>query len=350
MVKRRLTIFALGLLFFSLTSSSVLAGGGAVYNWSWANSDGWKTGSKVIFVKSHLAPGVQCAGTTVSFRYENPENGDVVNSPSVPENGTKYSKFNGSTMPDCKVTAKFYSTNDKEKIGIVEFKTADGKVDEVRQFVLNFQLSYPPETNEQEKYPLPWEEDYIKHNQSPAPTVAPIGNVIEMVYPQDGQVLDLEGGYMFKVKHIEEASGYLFDLFQDGKLVYENYRDGGQLSLNGEFALWDADPVHANFHAGNLVVTMRALVKGQWTDTRTINLILKPRGKTLESSKSASKLQPVVISPTQMSSAATDSSALQKRIDELQKKLEESQQRQSALEGRLNQIIEWIKSIFPFFK
>lgn len=47
---------------------------------------------------------------------------------------------------------------------------------------------------------------------------------------------------------------------------------------------------------------------------------------------------------------SSDSGQLQQKIDNLEKKLAESEKKQSALEQRLNQIIGWIKSIFPFFK
>lgn len=41
---------------------------------------------------------------------------------------------------------------------------------------------------------------------------------------------------------------------------------------------------------------------------------------------------------------------LNKRVENLQNQLEESKQRQSFLEIRLNQLVSWIKSIFPFFE
>lgn len=41
---------------------------------------------------------------------------------------------------------------------------------------------------------------------------------------------------------------------------------------------------------------------------------------------------------------------LNKKVENLQNQLEESKQRQGFLETRLNQLVSWIKSIFPFFK
>lgn len=189
----------------------------------------------------------------------------------------------------------------------------------------------------------------------------------EMVYPVDGQRLDLEGEYMFKVKPVEGASGYLFGLFQDGQMTYENYRDTRTLSSNGEFALWESNSGHAKFHAGDVQVWVRALVRNQWTDARIITINLKPRGgagvtQTVTTQQPivqqtptsrVSTPTPPVFQPTQQIVTVTDSSAsaaLQRQIDELQQKLEASQQRQSDLEIRLSQIISWIKSIFPLFR
>lgn len=109
------------------------------------------------------------------------------------------------------------------------------------------------------------------------PVIVPMPTAPEMVYPKNGQVLDLEGAYMFKVNPVTGASGYLFGLFQDNVMVYENYRDTKQLSTNGEFTLSPSNPAHARFHTGNMTVMVRAFVNGKWTDARTISINLKPR-------------------------------------------------------------------------
>lgn len=41
---------------------------------------------------------------------------------------------------------------------------------------------------------------------------------------------------------------------------------------------------------------------------------------------------------------------LNRKVENLENQLEESKRKQSALESRLNQVLNWIKSIFPFFK
>lgn len=182
----------------------------------------------------------------------------------------------------------------------------------------------------------------------------------EMVYPQDGQVLDLEGSYIFRVKPVAGASGYLFGLFQNGIMVYENYRDTGY--LNGtDFALWESNPAHNKFKTGEVKVMIRAMINNQWTDAREITIYLKTRGSSQEvvttvvenSPESATtKAKLPVIQPSKTVVIVNDSSAsaeLQKKVEELEQKLVASQEKQSALENRLDQLIKWIKSIFPFF-
>lgn len=112
---------------------------------------------------------------------------------------------------------------------------------------------------------------------TPTPAPIPMPGAPEMVYPQNGQTLDLEGAYMFKVKPVAGASGYLFGLFQNNVMVYENYRDNKTLSSNGEFVLGTSNPFHAKFQAGKVDVMIRAMVNGRWSDARTINITLKPR-------------------------------------------------------------------------
>ncbi|MBI4138370.1 MAG: hypothetical protein HY482_02110 [Candidatus Wildermuthbacteria bacterium] len=104
-------------------------------------------------------------------------------------------------------------------------------------------------------------------SQAPAP---------EMAYPADGQVLNYgyPHGYMFKVKQVAGATGYLFRFFQNSEMIYDNQRDGGQLSPNGEFAVWTNNPFYGRFKEGDVEVRAQALVGGQWGQTRVINIKL----------------------------------------------------------------------------
>lgn len=98
----------------------------------------------------------------------------------------------------------------------------------------------------------------------------------EMVYPVDGQVLNYgyPHGYMFKVKPVAGASGYLFGFFQDGVMVYENWRDDKTLSKSGEFAIWPSNPFYPKIQAGDLQVWVRVWINSQWSEARVINIKL----------------------------------------------------------------------------
>ena len=114
----------------------------------------------------------------------------------------------------------------------------------------------------------------IESTSTPTPTVAPLTEAPEIIYPYNGQTLDLEGGYMFKVNPVAGASEYLLRLSQDGQTIYET------LSSNGEFGVWEDNPAHAKFHAGEIQVLTKAQVSNVWTADRIITITLKSRKPT----------------------------------------------------------------------
>jgi uncharacterized delta-60 repeat protein len=96
------------------------------------------------------------------------------------------------------------------------------------------------------------------------------------IYPIDGQTLDYEGSYLFKVNPIPSAEGFLWGFFQNGVMVWENYRDEGTLSGN-EYWIHPGSIAHSKFAPGDVEVWVRASIKGQWTDATVITIHLQPR-------------------------------------------------------------------------
>lgn len=337
-----LAFFSVISLFFSTTP--VLAGGGLV---EWTKLEAWNGESFVnpgeaYIVRARVNLSNQnysdgninrCKQCPIKIKLEDPKPDDVFNptSDKTDENG--------------EVEVKVVSYEKAIRYVYAEVVMPEGNVYTGSKAVLNFT----------------GQTQYWNPSPLPTPSTIPMPGAPEMVYPQDRQTLDLEGAFMFKIKPVEGASGYLFGLFQDGVMVYENYRDTKTLSSNGEFALWEGNPAHAKFHTGEVKVMIRAYVRNQWTDAREIFINLRPRvrdgilqpvGNVSQSPLPQTSIPtPPAIQPSQVV-AVTDSSAsaaLQNKVDELEKKLEASQQEQSALRVQLNQIISWIKSIFPFF-
>ena len=95
-------------------------------------------------------------------------------------------------------------------------------------------------------------------------------------YPVDGQVLDFEGSYLFRVHAVPHAQGYLWGFFQNDVMVWENYRDEGTLS-GTEYGIHPGTVAHSSFAPGEVEVWVRAMIKGQWTDATVITIQLVPR-------------------------------------------------------------------------
>ena len=110
------------------------------------------------------------------------------------------------------------------------------------------------------------------------------------MYPKNGQTLDYEGAYRFKVKPVPGASEYLWGFFQGGKMVWENYADERKLS-GTEYSIQPGTSAHKRFVEGDVEVWVRGLVDGEWTDATIITIHLQPKAG------SEPELQPKAGSP-----------------------------------------------------
>lgn len=104
-------------------------------------------------------------------------------------------------------------------------------------------------------------------------TVACVNKPV-FIYPVNGQTLDYVGSYLFKVEPIAQAQGFLWGFFQNGVMVWENYRDEGKLSTN-EYGIHPATTAYSKFVRGAVDVWVRALIDGQWTDAAIITIYLR---------------------------------------------------------------------------
>jgi len=95
-----------------------------------------------------------------------------------------------------------------------------------------------------------------------------------VISPTDGQTLRYSGTYAFNVSPVDGATGYLWGFFQDGQMVWENYRDERKLS-GTEYRIQPGSPAHGRFHAGEVQVWVRAMVNGRWTDATIITIDLR---------------------------------------------------------------------------
>jgi hypothetical protein len=98
------------------------------------------------------------------------------------------------------------------------------------------------------------------------------------VYPVDGQRLDFEGDYLFKVTPVPGVNQYRWGLKQGGELLWENLRDEGHLS-GAEYGILAMTPAHNRFKVGRVEVSVQASMGNAWSDPRIILINLVPRGR-----------------------------------------------------------------------
>lgn len=349
MSKSKILAFLTGLFLFSLTTTQILAGGWPISTWSWDNPDAWKPDYKLTYVRVHLAPDVPCKGTTVTFKYENPQAGDNVSaggengSFTFTEDGYKVSKYNGARIPDCTTYAKFMSSNNVLKYGIAEFKTAEGKAYSTK-FALNFQLSSPSNTDSEEKYPLPWEEDYAKKAASPSPATysLPKGDISVWILNQQFIAPNMrQVTIKFGWPETEGNIGYNIFIRKENEKTWEK-------QLTGERG--PSAKLNIKDNGDYYIKVQGCLDKiGTCVDSKDLFIPkLKKTGEPKQKIENEQEQDKKLVPTTTI--VSSDAAKLQQRVDDLQKKLEESQQRQSVLEARFNQVLSWIKSVFPLFK
>ena len=337
-----LSVFSL--LFFA---TPTIAGGWPIYTWTWDNSDAWKSDYKMTYARVHLDPRIPCVGTTVTFSYENPQSGDSVNPGTYTFNevGSKYSKYNGTNIPDCSTYAKFFSSNNNLKTGVAEFRTADGKTYSAR-FALNFNQPSPGNTEDREKYPLPWEEDYIKnHPNVPAPTTVPT------VAPTSAPVSGINAWLL---------SQQLDGLNNRNIVIKWSAFDGypGTFTIYGKTASnknnWDklldgqrGPSVTVNIKDEDYYIKVYGC-QDKWGTCVDSNILFL--SKTQENRKIIPPQIPnSTIYPAQ-SSNDNKVDELNKKMENLQTQLDQSKKTQSTLEQRINDLVTFIKRIFPFFR
>ena len=112
----------------------------------------------------------------------------------------------------------------------------------------------------------------------PTPTVpwGP-GNLpppITFEYPLDGQVIDYNSYYSFKVTDIG-ADGYFWTFSQNGEVVWDSLRDDKGGTAGGGYLISEESEAHSRFVPGPVEVSVRALKGSYLADPTVITIILQ---------------------------------------------------------------------------
>jgi len=118
---------------------------------------------------------------------------------------------------------------------------------------------------------------------SPTPSRTPSKTPTTKIYPMtipvfvyphyDGQKLDPNCGYMFKVEPIAYADGFLWGFIQNGELVWENSRDEGKLGGN-TYNILEGHTACSLIKPGELEVLVRAEINGEYTEAARRTVII----------------------------------------------------------------------------
>jgi hypothetical protein len=104
------------------------------------------------------------------------------------------------------------------------------------------------------------------------PVPPPAAPEFERLEP--GEIIDRTGSFSFAVKPAEGVEGYLWGFFQNEEMVWENLRDEGQLS-GAEYTISAGSEAHHRFVPGDLKVSVRASIDGQWSDAAVVTVHLR---------------------------------------------------------------------------
>lgn len=329
-------------IFLLLWANPVLAGGGPVYIDLGSTLSSWNNPSspRQIVAKVHLHPDVPCAGTKITFKYEEQKDGDDVSTGSsgpslvIQEVGARW--LNGKSVYDCGTYAKYTSKNKELKYGIILVTTPQGQTHE-RKVALNFQSDEPIQSSGDN---LPWDNEVAVSpttaTEQPSNTPNPSSNINAWVLNQ--QLHGSDNRYVT----IKWAA---FDGNPGTFTIY------GRLTSNKN----NWDKLLEEQRGPSAVVTLKAnedyyiRVSGCQHKVGTCadsNIILIPKVQKTD----GEVVFPSLGITTPPSTENTKVDELNNKVADLEKKLEESKQKQSFLEQRVTDLANFIKRLFPFFK
>lgn len=332
-------------IFILFLANPVLAGGGRVYvrlgstDSSWSNSE-----YKQIVAKVHLHPDVlPCIGTKVTFKYEDQKEGDKVSTESIDSNtyvikeaGGRW--LNGKSVYDCGTYAKYFSKNRELKYAIIAVTTPKGETHE-RKVALNFQSNEPIIDSDES---LPWDSELFPQ---PSNSPAPSSNINAWVLNQQPVNGSTNRNVVIKWGAFDGHPG-TFKIYvkaATNKNDWEETFDGSK-GPSANITLRTDQDYHLKVYG----------CMDKFGICADSNILTLPKLKNNEGGKRVISQEPTPISSLTISptpaGGSNQVSELDKKMENLQNQLEESRKTQSVLEQRINVLVNFIKSLFPFFK
>jgi hypothetical protein len=99
-------------------------------------------------------------------------------------------------------------------------------------------------------------------------------NLPVFISPNPGETLKLGQTWTFKVEAITASQGFLWGFFQNGEMIWENFRDEGVLSTN-EYTISSGSMIQKKFSPGPLTVEVRAFINNEWKEANRQTLTIE---------------------------------------------------------------------------
>lgn len=336
-------ILFLPLLFFLLFfTKNVFAGGGNVWIVVDGNGITNNVGQNIRVVRVYISPELPCKGAEITFKYAEPKEGDFINVGSFEQpyimQGDRQPYFkNGLMGTTCstyaKVGSKFFG--DREFYATV--KTSDGRVTDSQKLVLRMDGKSYDTPEPEDPY---WDLTVAENNPPLVPNTLPESKLDVRLLNQsyisrDLQEITIKFGW--KDGWSQDID---FDIYK--KIVNEKDWQRVITATKGPSANFGLTA------SENSKVKVVGCIAGTNICTDSNELLIHKYQEEKIAYPTPSIRPDVSNLPTPLVIDATQK--LQQRIDSLQNQLNETQKRQGVLEKAFNDLLNRIKTLFPFFK
>lgn len=315
-------------------TSQVLAGGQIVSlsadNYGWSGDAGF---GRVLRV--YLNPEIPCKNSEITFKFVDPKDGDLITTASG--NATYVMQEDRSTN-GCGTYAKMTSKNSGSRLVTLSvtngsFEWKEGKAPVIK---VDFDGKYYPDNEYgQYRYRSSITDPYAFFN--PQPTKAAFPN-------PSGELKVWELGQE-KINDYSRRVTVKWNALE-GSIYYNIYvKDAGQSDwqINGRYQKGPSYGVIYKTSQDFYIKLQGCLEKyGTCVDSNELYI---PK---LEDKSGGSKTVEKPVDDL-VSNNGDEVGELNKKLESLQSELAESKKRQVETESRLNTLINWLKSIFPFF-
>jgi len=326
-------IFLVG-LFITIIIKPVQAGGGSLY--LEVHPNGNFNESRQYIVRAHINPKINCSNLPITFKFEDQKDGDSITVGSLTQpykiEKSEWSNVNGQWMNYCGAYAKVKSADNTGRNIIVEVDTLnDGKL--TAKHFLNFGDGSPTDSG----IGLPWGRD----GNVPV-SVIPTNSASEFTFRVVEQKY-LGGSKRGVVLEWDKKDGMVkYNVY--AKLAGEKSDWGAAITGTGDNSAWIGLNAFLNYYlmvegcrgAGDCLGSAPMYLAEMGSQEKAV----LPDDKTSQ--------DPILTIVPIGEEEISKIDELNKKVEDLQNQVEESKKKQNFLEQRLNQLMKWIKSVFPF--